>query len=450
MHYNLEGLFLCMFPSTCENVSSCFYRMSSKEEISKIIRYCEKLNDGETENDSRSAAFSSPCLLQPSPSSSPKLGSCLPLSTTPDLQEHSDGLLVGWPLSSPVLTNSTTPSPTRCSSVEGSRPVTVPSGENVLLLSSDEEKRFLDNGCLHTSDDDIFDVLTPPSISSRSIQPVSSSPSSDDCQFVVREEGKVVLVSSSSSCSDVVMCGVQQVCDGVLGVGKVEVDENLVVETEEEVQADVNVVVETDEEEDVNLVETVEVEENVNLMEMERKIEVDSKVVDVMDEEYQFDSDSFLEAMAENFAGQGSPHALHTSSQPPPFHHTPTHHVSLSQSPVAPVRGLPSFITPALVGRRTELYSDDNITPMPHYHNMRTPQLKGECSRFGVKAIPKRKMIAKLKEIYTYTHPLVGMYMLELCVTHPLMVCTCYCCVYTHPLVCMYMLLLCVHSVTSR
>lgn len=52
--------------------------------------------------------------------------------------------------------------------------------------------------------------------------------------------------------------------------------------------------------------------------------------------------------------------------------------------------------------------SDDNITPMPSYHDMVTPALKAQCGRFGVKPLAKRKMIAKLQEIYEYTHPLVG------------------------------------------
>jgi hypothetical protein len=43
---------------------------------------------------------------------------------------------------------------------------------------------------------------------------------------------------------------------------------------------------------------------------------------------------------------------------------------------------------------------------MPDYSNMGTPHLKGECSKFGVRALPKKKMIAKLTEIYDYTHPL--------------------------------------------
>ena len=83
--------------------------------------------------------------------------------------------------------------------------------------------------------------------------------------------------------------------------------------------------------------------------------------------------------------------------------------------------------TPAPQGQRPVLESDTDITPMPDYRSMATPHLKvtrlgpqvmmsycvssslqGECARFGVRALPKRKMIAKLEEIYDYTHPLVG------------------------------------------
>ena len=45
---------------------------------------------------------------------------------------------------------------------------------------------------------------------------------------------------------------------------------------------------------------------------------------------------------------------------------------------------------------------------MADYSNLDTPHLKGECSKFGVRALPKKKMIAKLTEIYDYTHPLTG------------------------------------------
>ncbi|XP_029426004.1 structure-specific endonuclease subunit SLX4 isoform X2 [Nannospalax galili] len=44
------------------------------------------------------------------------------------------------------------------------------------------------------------------------------------------------------------------------------------------------------------------------------------------------------------------------------------------------------------------------ITPMPRYSIMETPVLKKELDRFGVRALPKRQMILKLKEIFQYTH----------------------------------------------
>nr|XP_033819675.1 structure-specific endonuclease subunit SLX4 isoform X3 [Geotrypetes seraphini] len=44
------------------------------------------------------------------------------------------------------------------------------------------------------------------------------------------------------------------------------------------------------------------------------------------------------------------------------------------------------------------------ITPMPSYSDMDTPKLKKELDRFGVRPLPKRRMILKLKEIFQYTH----------------------------------------------
>eukprot|EP00075_Anas_platyrhynchos_P035453 XP_027324706.1 structure-specific endonuclease subunit SLX4 isoform X2 [Anas platyrhynchos] len=44
------------------------------------------------------------------------------------------------------------------------------------------------------------------------------------------------------------------------------------------------------------------------------------------------------------------------------------------------------------------------VTPMPAYSMMETPQLKKELKRFGVRALPKRQMVLKLKEIFQYTH----------------------------------------------
>nr|XP_060641795.1 structure-specific endonuclease subunit SLX4 [Anolis sagrei ordinatus] len=45
------------------------------------------------------------------------------------------------------------------------------------------------------------------------------------------------------------------------------------------------------------------------------------------------------------------------------------------------------------------------VTPMPSYSAMATPELKTELKRFGVRALPKRQMVLKLKEIFQFTHP---------------------------------------------
>ncbi|KAG7266942.1 LOW QUALITY PROTEIN: hypothetical protein CRUP_019860 [Coryphaenoides rupestris] len=47
------------------------------------------------------------------------------------------------------------------------------------------------------------------------------------------------------------------------------------------------------------------------------------------------------------------------------------------------------------------------ITPMPSYSDMDTPDLKNKLNRFGVRPLPKRQMILKLREIHQYTHQLV-------------------------------------------
>ncbi|XP_034043324.1 structure-specific endonuclease subunit SLX4 isoform X2 [Thalassophryne amazonica] len=48
------------------------------------------------------------------------------------------------------------------------------------------------------------------------------------------------------------------------------------------------------------------------------------------------------------------------------------------------------------------------ITPMPCYSDMDTPELKNKLDRFGVRPLPKRQMILKLKEIHQYTHQLAS------------------------------------------
>ncbi|CAB1344461.1 unnamed protein product [Coregonus sp. 'balchen'] len=48
------------------------------------------------------------------------------------------------------------------------------------------------------------------------------------------------------------------------------------------------------------------------------------------------------------------------------------------------------------------------ITPMPSYSDMDTPDLKNKLNRFGVRPLPKRQMILKLKEIHQYTHQVIS------------------------------------------
>uniref|UniRef100_A0A8C4R652 Structure-specific endonuclease subunit SLX4 n=1 Tax=Eptatretus burgeri TaxID=7764 RepID=A0A8C4R652_EPTBU len=44
------------------------------------------------------------------------------------------------------------------------------------------------------------------------------------------------------------------------------------------------------------------------------------------------------------------------------------------------------------------------VSPMPGYSDMDTPHLTRELCRFGVRRLPKRQMVLKLKEIFHYTH----------------------------------------------
>ncbi|XP_051692202.2 structure-specific endonuclease subunit SLX4 isoform X2 [Oryctolagus cuniculus] len=54
--------------------------------------------------------------------------------------------------------------------------------------------------------------------------------------------------------------------------------------------------------------------------------------------------------------------------------------------------------------RRKNLPPKVPITPMPRYSILETPVLKKELDRFGVRPLPKRQMVLKLKEIFQYTH----------------------------------------------
>ncbi|KAF5897896.1 structure-specific endonuclease subunit SLX4, partial [Clarias magur] len=48
------------------------------------------------------------------------------------------------------------------------------------------------------------------------------------------------------------------------------------------------------------------------------------------------------------------------------------------------------------------------ITPMPTFSDMDTPELKNRLNRYGVRPLPKKQMVLKLKEIHQYTHQLMS------------------------------------------
>ncbi|XP_032219956.2 uncharacterized protein LOC5519269 [Nematostella vectensis] len=64
-----------------------------------------------------------------------------------------------------------------------------------------------------------------------------------------------------------------------------------------------------------------------------------------------------------------------------------------------------AFTTPSATWRAQSSVGQSPITPMPHYSDMDTPQLKNKVKEYGVRAMPKKRMVKKLKEIYQYTHP---------------------------------------------
>ncbi|XP_054445483.1 structure-specific endonuclease subunit SLX4 [Pteronotus mesoamericanus] len=79
--------------------------------------------------------------------------------------------------------------------------------------------------------------------------------------------------------------------------------------------------------------------------------------------------------------------------------------LSLAQTPKAD-RGQKSegLEKPKGANWRKNLPPKVPITPMPRYSIMETPVLKKELDRFGVRPLPKRQMVLKLKEIFQYTH----------------------------------------------
>ncbi|MBZ3879684.1 Structure-specific endonuclease subunit SLX4 [Sciurus carolinensis] len=83
------------------------------------------------------------------------------------------------------------------------------------------------------------------------------------------------------------------------------------------------------------------------------------------------------------------------SPEAPPTAQTPSaHRAQPSEGPE----------TPQGANQKKNLPPKVPITPMPRYSIMETPVLKKELDRFGVRPLPKRQMVLKLKEIFQYTH----------------------------------------------
>ncbi|XP_069502957.1 structure-specific endonuclease subunit SLX4 isoform X2 [Ambystoma mexicanum] len=80
--------------------------------------------------------------------------------------------------------------------------------------------------------------------------------------------------------------------------------------------------------------------------------------------------------------------------------------VPLSQplSTMSPPKSIPKLQTPVATFRKKNMVPEVPITPLPSYSDMDTPKLKKELDRFGVRPLPKRQMVLKLKEIFQYTH----------------------------------------------
>ncbi|XP_069066574.1 structure-specific endonuclease subunit SLX4 isoform X2 [Pleurodeles waltl] len=78
--------------------------------------------------------------------------------------------------------------------------------------------------------------------------------------------------------------------------------------------------------------------------------------------------------------------------------------LSQELSNVTPPEGTSQQQTPVSAIPKRILAPEVPITPLPSYSDMDTPKLKKELDRFGVRPLPKRQMVLKLKEIFMYTH----------------------------------------------
>ncbi|XP_072527252.1 structure-specific endonuclease subunit SLX4 [Salminus brasiliensis] len=74
---------------------------------------------------------------------------------------------------------------------------------------------------------------------------------------------------------------------------------------------------------------------------------------------------------------------------------------------VAPPKRVAQLKTPVARNKKNQVPLVP-ITPMPGFSDMDTPELKKRLDRYGVRPLPKKQMVLKLKEIHHYTHQLMS------------------------------------------
>ncbi len=377
-----------------------------------------------------------------------------PSDRDPNLSPDGDKspLLIHSP-SSLVLVTSTSNSPSSGTSVAQVIPQKHSSRNSTAAQSNSTQSENVDIEDHVESMEETFAIPPTPSyVSSCSPSPSPPPPQSPvPTQHLCGDaanEGDLALICSprSSTCSDLVLCGVSYTqelrqenvttVDSGKDLELGRLDESLLATGSSPILLEENdISMEETEEADMGMVEILEVGEeeatpvegveptemNVSddrTMAEENSTDNFNKIQPLAPEDEdlfyindQFETDWLMNVTDYNPTEQHSGLGRLSASQPP-SHSAESLGVapqnsSSTQTPATLGHNSQPSVTPASRGRWS-IISDDNITPMPRYHAMATPNLKREANKFGLKGLPKRKMIAKLVEIYNYVHPLIG------------------------------------------
>jgi hypothetical protein len=96
------------------------------------------------------------------------------------------------------------------------------------------------------------------------------------------------------------------------------------------------------------------------------------------------------------------------SENEPPVEQTESETESSMQTPIVTKKKAPNKNInkkqPSAASALTAASNQLNLTPMPEYTQMDTPNLKSELKRFGMKPLSKKQAVKKLVEIYEFTH----------------------------------------------